>query len=280
LLAQLASAVGFPGGHGVPVPFNSVDAQTSTGNSYYNALTINVTKRFSKGFEMLSSYTWSHSMDDSSDLQSPLEPQDSRFPNLELSNSVNDQRHRWVTSAVYQSPAGKSGDGFFKHFFGNFTLAPIIELSSGRPFNVITGTDLRLDLGASQARPSVGGATTSPFIPGASFSVASLCLTNAGTPFTVPGGITPPLGCDGNLGRNRFTMPGFFSWDMRVAKRLPLGERLNLDLIADAFNLTNHTNIAAVNQLCDPTSGTSCSAGQHTAAYDARQLQFALKLSW
>jgi hypothetical protein len=280
LLAQLAGAVGFPGGHGVPVPFNSVDAQLSNGNSDYNALTVNVTKRFSKGFEMLSSYTWSHSIDDSSDLQSPLEPQDSRFPNLERSNSVNDQRHRWVTSAVYQSPGGKSGDGFFKHFFGNFTLAPIIELSSGRPFNVITGTDLRLDLGASQARPSVGGATTSPFIPGASFSVASLCLTNAGTPFTVPGGITPPLGCDGNLGRNRFTMPGFFSWDMRVAKRLPLGERLNLDLIADAFNLTNHTNIAAVNQLCDPTSGTSCSAGQHTAAYDARQLQFALKLSW
>jgi hypothetical protein len=284
LLAQLASAVGFPGGHGVPVPFNSVDAQTSTGNSYYNALTINVTKRFSKGFEMLSSYTWSHSMDDSSDLQSPLEPQDSRFPNLEMSNSVNDQRHRWVTSGVYQSPAGKSGDGFFKHFFGNFTLAPIIELSSGRPFNVITGTDLRLDLGASQERPSLAASgatgTTSPFVPGVVFSTANVCLTNAGIPFTVAGGITPPLGCDGNLGRNRFTMPAFFDWDMRVAKRVPLGERLQLDIIADAFNLTNHTNIAAVNQLCDPTSGATCNAGQHTAAYDARQFQFALKISW
>ncbi len=280
LLAQLAAGVGFPGGFGVPVPFNSVDAQLSNGNSNYHALTANVTKRFSKGFEMLSSYTWSHSIDDSSDLQSPLEPQDSRFPNLERANSVNDQRHRWVTSAVFQSTGAKSGDGFFKHFLGSFTLAPIIELASGRPFNVISGTDLRLDLGASQARPSVGAGTTSPFIPGASFKVADVCLTNAGTPFAVPGGITPPLGCDGNLGRNRFRMPGFFSWDMRVAKRVPLGERFKLDLIGDAFNLTNHTNIAAVNQLCDPTGGTSCSAGQHTAAYDARQFQFALKVSW
>jgi hypothetical protein len=39
-------------------------------------------------------------------------------------------------------------------------------------------------------------------------------------------------------------------------------------------------NVAAVNQLCDPGSGTTCAAGQPTAAYDARQFQFALKLNW
>jgi hypothetical protein len=61
---------------------------------------------------------------------------------------------------------------------------------------------------------------------------------------------------------------------------LPLGERFKLDLIADAFNLFNRTNIAAVNQLCDPIAGATCTAGQPTAAYDARQFQFALKLSW
>src|SRR4029077_8214069 len=75
----LAQAAGFPVGFGVPVPFNSVDAQLSDGNSWYNALTFNLTKRFSHSFELLSSYTYSHSIDDSTDLQSPLEPQDSRF---------------------------------------------------------------------------------------------------------------------------------------------------------------------------------------------------------
>jgi hypothetical protein len=275
----LATLAGYPKGFGVPVPFNSVDAQLSDGSSWYNAITFNLSKRFNKGFEMLSSYTYSHSIDDSTDLQSTLEPADSRFPQLERSNSVNDQRHRWVTSAVFQSASAKSSDGFWKKLTADFSLSPIIELAAGRPFNVISGTDLRLDLGASQARPSVGGGTTSPYIPGVTFGVANVCLDNAGNPFQIPL-VTPPAGCNGSLGRNRFVMPGFFQWDLRLSRRIPMGERMKLDLIADGFNLTNHTNIAAVNQLCDPTAGASCTAGQPTASYDARQFQFAVKFSW
>jgi len=277
----LAQAAGYPVGFGVPVPFNTVDAQLSDASSWYHAMTVNLQKRFSSGFELLSSYTWSHSIDNGTDLQSTLEPQDSRFPYLERSNSDNDQRHRWVTSAVFQTAAGKGGDSAWKHFIGDFTLAPIIDVSSGRPFNVISGEDTRLDLGASEARPSIvsSGGTTSPYIPGVQFGVADVCVADNKSTFTVPG-ITPFAGCDGNLGRNRFVGPGFFQIDLRIAKRIPLGERLKLDLIADGFNMLNRTNIAAVNQLCDPTAGATCSAGQPTAAYDARQFQFALKLNW
>jgi hypothetical protein len=276
----LATMAGYPKGLGAPVPWNSVDAQLSNGNSWYNAVTFNLSKRFSKGFELLSSYTFSHSIDDSTDLQSPLEPQDSRFPFLERANSDNDQRHRWVSSAVFQSGSAKSGDGAFKHLVGDFTLSPIVELSSGRPLNVITGEDTRLDLGASQARPSVGSSgTTSAFLPGVAFVPANLCLTGTGSAFTIPL-VTPPAGCIGNLGRNRFVMPNFFQWDMRLSRQIPLGERFKLHVIADAFNLFNRTNIAAVNQLCDPLAGTTCTAGQPTASYDARQFQFALKLNW
>jgi hypothetical protein len=53
-----------------------------------------------------------------------------------------------------------------------------------------------------------------------------------------------------------------------------------MDLIADGFNMFNHTNISAVNQLCDPTAGPTCTAGQPTAAYDARIFQFALRFTW
>jgi Carboxypeptidase regulatory-like domain/TonB dependent receptor len=280
----LAELAGYPQGFGVPVPFNSVDAQASNGNSWYNALTVNVSKRFTKGFEILSSYTWSHSIDDSTDLQSTLEPEDSRFPQFERSNSVNDQPNRWVTSAVFQTPAASQGQSFFRHLGGDITISPLVEVSSGRPFNVITGEDTRLDLGASQARPSVatGGAsgTTSPYIPGVTFVLANVCLTNSGQPFTVPGFTTAGAGCVGNLGRDAFFMPGWFSWDMRVAKRIPLGERVKMDLIADAFNLFNRTNITAVNQLCDPSAGSTCSAGQPTASADARQFQLALRMTW
>ena len=44
-----AEAAGYPTGFGVPVPFNSVDAQQSSGSSIYHALTVNLTKRFSHG---------------------------------------------------------------------------------------------------------------------------------------------------------------------------------------------------------------------------------------
>jgi hypothetical protein len=184
---------------------------------------------------------------------------------------------------VFQSSSSKSGDGFFKHVIADFTVSPIVEFSSGRPFNVITGQDTRLDLGASQARPSIvasGTGTTSPFIPGVTFGPANVCLANDGSSFPNSGVLPPPAGCNGNLGRNRFTSPNFFQWDLRVSRRIPLGERFKLDLIADSFNLFNRTNIAAVNQLCDPSAGATCSAGQPTAAYDARQFQFALKFAW
>lgn len=277
-----AAAKCYPGGLGVPVAFNSVDAQRSDGNSVYHGLTANVQKRFSHAFELLSSYTWSHTIDDSTDLQTTLEPQDSRFPFLERGNSDLDQRHRWVTSAVIQSPAARAGDSAWQHFIGDFTLAPIIDVSSGRPYTVITGTDYRLDLGSSNGRPSVGPAgsgTTSPFIKGMTFVVPTTCLTNSGQAFSIPG-ITPPFGCDGNLGRNPFVTPNFFQFDLRLSRRFNLGERMKLDVIADGFNLTNRLNVAAVNQVCDPGAGATCSAGQPTAAYDARQFQFALRVTW
>jgi len=186
-----------------------------------------------------------------------------------------------MTSAVFQSASPKSGDSFLRYLVGDFTLSPIVEVSSGRPYNIITGTDTRLDLGASQDRPSVGGAVSSPFVHGITFGQASVCLDNNGNPFrTLVPQVTPPEGCTGTLGRNRFNTTGFFTWDMRLSRRVALGERVHLDLIADAFNLFNRTNIAAVNQLCDPSAGATCLAGQPTAAYDARQFQFALKLSW
>jgi hypothetical protein len=61
--------------------------------------------------------------------------------------------------------------------------------------------------------------------------------------------------------------------DMRVARTLSLGERMKLQGSVDAFNFINRFNVADVNSLYTE-------AGQPTAAFDPRQLQFGLKVSW
>lgn len=277
----LAALAGYPTGFaGVEIPWASVDEQESSGNSIYHGLTVNFSKRFTRNFEFLTSYTWSHAIDDSTDLQTLLEPQDNRFPNLERGNSTFDQRHRWVSSAVIQTSSAKSGDSVWKRVVSDFTLSPIVEVSSGRPYTVLTGTDFRLDFSSEGGRPSIAtGGVSSPYIPGVTFTLPTVCVTNSGTPFTVTG-VTPPAGCTGNLGRNTFVRPGFFQWDMRLARRFALSERLKLDAIADMFNLFNRFNVADVSPLCNPTDPAGCNAGQPTAALDPRQFQFALKVSW
>jgi hypothetical protein len=107
------------------------------------------------------------------------------------------------------------------------------------------------------------------------FCFASSAAAQANTA-TLSGTIQDPQG----LGVKGATITPENKWDMRVSKCVSLGERFSLELIADAFNLFNPTNVAAVNQLCDPTARSTCAAGQPTAAYDARQFQFALKLYW
>jgi hypothetical protein len=61
--------------------------------------------------------------------------------------------------------------------------------------------------------------------------------------------------------------------DIRVSKRLHISEAVSADAILDVFNLINRFNVSDVNPLYTQ-------AGTPTAAFDPRQLQFALKLNW
>ena len=159
-------------------------------------------------------------------------------------------------------------------------MTPILELASGRPFTVLTGTDFNLDLGANTDRPSVAplGGVTSPFLPG---SVTFLTPTNCDQAVSLGTvSIAPPAGCTGNLGRNTFIRPWFTETDLRVSRKFYPNERWNIDFIADAFNLFNRFNVGDVNPLCDPTNPSGCRAGEPTAALDPRQFQVALKINW
>ncbi|MEE8176978.1 MAG: TonB-dependent receptor, partial [Acidobacteriota bacterium] len=273
----VATAAGYPLGPGFFVPFSDVLQQESSGASIYHGLTVNLRKRYGNHYQFLASYTWSHAIDDSTDLQTLLSPQDNSRPDLERGNSTFDLRHRFVFSAVFESPFSRNDAGAWRKVFADFVIAPIFEASSGRPFSVLTGADVNLDFGANTDRPSVvpagtPGAVSSPDLPGVAFLPPTVCpsTTTASTLF---------FGCTGTLGRNTFRRPMTWNLDLRVSRKIHFDERWNLELIADMFNLFNRFNVGDVNQLCDPIGGR-CIAGQPTAALDARQFQFGVKLSW
>jgi Carboxypeptidase regulatory-like domain len=253
------------------VPFGDMDAQYSNGSSVYHGFSANLRKRFGDHYEFLASYTWSHAIDDSTDLQSTLTPQDSYYPAVDRATSLFDQRHRFVFSGVYQS-GRLGGNSFASKFFSNWTLAPIIQVASGRPYNIITGNGDNLQLSSLTSRPNTfvnPGCTALGYLPVSSkasptgvFQEACIADFNGSL-----------LSLDGNLGRNAGVQPWTLFNDMRVARRLYFTERISMDLIADTFNIANKYNVAAVSPLFT-------NAGQATGAYDPRQFQFAMKVNW
>jgi hypothetical protein len=249
------------------IPFGDMDGNFSNGSSVYHGFSTNLRKKLSGHYEMQVSYTWSHAIDDSTDLQSTLTPQDSYYPSLDRASSTFDQRHRFVFSGVYQV-GHVGGGGFAGTLLSDWTFAPIIEFSSGRPFNIITSNGDNLQLSSLTGRPNTfanpacGSGIKSKFSPTGVFQEP--CI------FDFNGTL---LSLDGNLGRNAGTTPWTVFNDLRIGRNLKIHERISLDASLDIFNIANRFNVAAVSPLFT-------NAGQATAAYDPRQLQIGLKLNW
>jgi hypothetical protein len=245
---------------GVVTPFGDTSAQLSEGTSSYNALNVDFKRRFANNFQFLASYTWSHSIDDSSDLQTLLKPQNNLDQKAERANSLFDQRQRFVFSGVLMSPnSWRGSDSTAKRIFSDFVVSPIFEISSGRPFNILTAVDTNGDQQSSNDRPNVA-------------SDGTLVL--------------PPAFTSGTLGRNMGITHTYSSFDLRLTRVIPLGERFRFEIIAEGFNLFNRFNEAAASPLFTDVNAFKqrASNGHYysipTAAYDPRQFQFGLKLSF
>jgi hypothetical protein len=277
------SAIAIPSSYAGCVPFGDMDANYSNGSSNYHGFSANLRKRFNNHYEFLASYTWSHAIDDSTDLQATLTPQDSYYPGLDRSTSLFDQRHRLVFSGVYQS--GKvEGNGFAGKLLSDWTVAPILEVASGRPFNIITGSDDNFQLSSLTGRPNIVPAGTATnncgyptiankYSPTGFFQEPCFAAFTPSSPTAVSFPFVPLLSLDGNLDRNAGVQPWTVFNDLRIARRVYFSERFNLDMIADMFNIANKDNVSAVSPLFT-------NAGQATAAYDPRQFQFALRFNW
>jgi hypothetical protein len=109
-------------------------------NSFYSAGTAQITRRMRKNLSLNSHFTWSKATDETTDFNSDYAPNNELVLRADRGLSPFNASYRVVFDAVYQSPIEK-GSTFRSRLLSGWTMAPVIQYSSWRPFNILTGVD-------------------------------------------------------------------------------------------------------------------------------------------
>ena len=249
-------------------PFTSIQNRAS---SIYHSAQLKVEKRYSNGFSFLTSFTWSKTINDLSEICCGGAPQDSYDIRADRGLADFDQRYRWASSFDYELPFGHgrrfSGGRLLELPFGGWHVGGIYSLTSGFPFSPLLGYDpsntgdqglIRADrigngnLPRGRRRPDLW------FDPNA---------------FALPADYT-----FGNAGRNILIGPGINTFDGSLRKVFSTGQERNLELRAEFFNLLNHPNFSQPDPYIDDGPG---STGVITSiAIPMRQVQIGMKYNF
>jgi hypothetical protein len=245
------------------------------GNTSYNALQVEFTRRLSKGLQFRANYTWSKNLDMNSGLtvaQANNQPQMIYNRNdlpLDWGPSALNVASQSSMSITYDLPFGKNFRGVPGKFIRGWQVNGISTLLTGFPFTPLLGSNRSGDGNTRNPdRPSLNAAFTGPIILGTQtqwFNPNAFAIPTAGT--------------YGNLGRGTFRGPGLADVDMSVFKNTSLSERVKLQFRAEFFNLLNRANLGTPNATVFSGTSVSASAGLITSlATTPRQIQFGLKL--
>ena len=251
------------------------------GNSSYNALQVDVSRRFSNGFEFRANYTWSKNLDINSALTGAQADNQAQ-----MVLDANDLHRDWGPSAynipnsasfsgTYELPFGKGKPwangfgGFGNRLVSGWQFNTIVSLASGFPFTPQIGSNQSGDGDTRNPdRPSLNPAFSGPVV-----------LGNPNEWFNPDAFILPLAGTYGNLGRGVYSGPGLANVDASLFKSTAITERTRLQFRAEFFNLLNHANFGTPNATVFSSGAISPSAGLITAtATTSRQIQFGLKL--
>jgi hypothetical protein len=223
----------FPPQFGVSITDNSADSD-------YHGMQLQFQRRMSRGLQLLTSYTWSHSIDTASnDSGLGSSPTD---PNRDRGSSDFDVRHSFSTAATYALPSPQKGQ-FAKALLGNWFVDAMVTARSAVPVDLVSSFSAIINGLQTVVRPDlVPGLPLyldDPLAPGGRRFNNTVDPSRPGCkgPFCP----TPP-GRQGTLGRN--VMRGFPMWqaDLALRRQFSLGERATLQLRAEAFNIFNHPN--------------------------------------
>jgi hypothetical protein len=283
-----------------------------TAESTYNSLQASLTKRLSKGLQLLASYTFAKSLDNASG-QGEIDT--SLILGNQFDNRANrgvsdfDRTHRFVLSYLWDLPrpafAARSTAG--RLLFSNWQVAGIITAMSGTPIDIVDSNAGSFYFGPNSglSRPSwATGATRRTAmtnVPAGYFFnplafVRPVVQSVQSIPSSNGTAIANAIGTDiGNVGRNVLRGPRQANVDFSIIKRLPISESKNIELRAEFFNLFNHVNFAnpISNLNAVPSSSINPNTGQiinpaelgdfgriNSTSNNPRLIQLALKFNY
>ncbi len=224
------------------------------GNSRYDGLALQMTKRYSHNFSFIAAYTWSHNFDDStatnfSTILSPRRAQDFQDQRSEWASSALDRRQRFTFSPVYDFRPFQGRNWIMKNIVGNWNLSGVYTFQSPEFATVQDGLDANLNNDPTGDRtivnpagsPNVGSGVTGLNAAGQavaanSSSIVAYVARNPNAQYIVAG-----AGARANGGRNTFPLGRTNNIDASLSKHLNFTERLKFDIGAQFFNLLNHS---------------------------------------
>jgi hypothetical protein len=207
--------------------------------SNYNALQVQYRRLVAGRLQALLNYTWSHSLDNSSnDIVEAISSAVISTAN-DYASSDFDVRNSFSGALTYAIPAAAKA-GLVESLTKGWSLEGLVVARNGFPFNVLVDT---VTIGGALPRPDL--VAGQPL-----YLRGSQCAPVFGSP--CPGGwglnpaafIAAPAGQQGSEGRNDLRGFGLTQADLSLARKFPITDRVNLQFRTDAFNLFNHPNFA------------------------------------
>lgn len=249
-------------------------------NASYNGLITTVQHRLSSSFVFLANYTWSHCIDIADNVGDTEAVTVQNPANLkgDRANCGFDFRH--VLNSTVVASSHFALHGWLAQAVNRWEIAPLVHVTGGAPFTVVTGVDNSLtDIGND--RPNL----TNRSVLYTHAKIRSGDSSNA--QYINPAAFTMnAIGTFGNSGAYAYRGPKFLQVDSALSRSFPLYETLALNLRLEAFNVLNHPNFATPGSsgyIGQSTSLVSSTFGQVTATtnnYGARVFQGALKVTF
>jgi hypothetical protein len=272
--------------------FGSIRDLRNIAWAHYSGLNLVLRQRMFHGLSGQASYTWSHTLDISSDSNGGGTLSQPFNVAADYGNANWDIRHRFVGVLTYELPSFNRSNLLVRETIGGWQINTILNLQTGMPFNVSLGTNPSGNLDTAQGRPSwvhkpssncslknlingVNGTATS----GSCIDLSAYVLPVA--PTTVTGSTTTYNYAFGNTSRNTLHGPGFSYDNLSIFKNFPIWERAKFQFRAEASNVFNHPSAANPNSNngngnpslnAASSTSTALSAGNNGTIIDVQKI--------